>query len=94
MMGNKVSEMQCQKHYFALHEKIHSVFSYPEAWKYPLQLVLDAVNNKAKDPSCSLHKETTLPVSLPVTCSAPHLHTWNIQVLPHWSSKLNSFCFI
>ncbi|XP_066025187.1 uncharacterized protein C5orf34 homolog isoform X2 [Pocillopora verrucosa] len=88
MMGNKVSEMQCQKHYFALHEKIHSVFSYPEAWKYPLQLVLDAVNNKAKDPSCSLHKETTLPVSLPVTCSAPHLHTWNIQ-MPHDDSCLN-----
>ncbi|XP_027048679.1 uncharacterized protein C5orf34 homolog [Pocillopora damicornis] len=88
MMGNKVSEMQCQKHYFALHKKIHSVFSYPEAWKYPLQLVLDAVNNKAKDPSCSLHKETTLPVSLPVTCSASHLHTWNTQ-MPHDDSCLN-----
>lgn len=85
---NKVSEMQHQKHYFTLQEKIHSVFSYPEAWKYPLQLVFDAVNNKDKDPSCSLHKVTTLPVSLPVTCNASHLHTWNIQ-MPHDDSYLN-----
>jgi len=57
---------------------MHSLFSYPEAWKYPVQLALDAANDKKTLTPCN--KMTTLPASLPVTCSAVHLHKWKSQV--------------
>lgn len=74
------TDVQQQKHYFTWQEQIHSLFSYPEAWKYPLQLALDAVNNEQKVTPCLPHNVTILPASLPVTCSAVHLHKWKAQV--------------
>jgi len=76
---NNEPDAQKQKHYFTWQEQIHSLFSYPEAWKYPLQLALDAANDK-KTLITSCHNMTTLPASLPVTCSAVHLHKWKSQV--------------
>ncbi|KAJ7381605.1 hypothetical protein OS493_040187, partial [Desmophyllum pertusum] len=77
---NKEPDVQQHKRYFTWQEQIHSIFSYPTAWKYPLQIVLDAAN-KEKLSSCPPHNVTTLSNSLPLTCSAVHLHTWKAQVL-------------
>ena len=75
---NSETDVQKQKRYFTWQEQIHSLFSYPEAWKNPVQLALDAANDKKTLSSC--HNLTTLPASLPVTCSAVHLHKWKSQV--------------
>ena len=74
------TDVQQQKRYFTWQEQIHSLFSYPKAWKYPLQLALDTVNNEQKATPCLPHNVTILPASLPVTCSAVHLHKWKAQV--------------
>ena len=85
----KEAEVQQQKRYFAWQEQIHSLCSYADVWKYPVQLVLDAVNT-IEEPAIHTHYDnnvTKLPVSLPITCPAAHLRSWKAQVqdrrLPH-----------
>lgn len=69
-----------QKTYFVWQEQIHSSFSHPEEWSYPLQLLLNAVNITGAHPVTSPPKSnnsvTELPQSLPVICHASHRHTW------------------
>lgn len=69
-----------QKTYFVWQEQIHSSFSHPEEWSYPLQLLLNAVNITGAHPVTSPPKSnnsvTELPQSLPVICHASHHHTW------------------
>lgn len=69
-----------QKTYFVWQEQIHSSFSHPEEWSYPLQLLLNAVNITGGLPVTSPQKSnngvTELPQSLPVICHASHHHTW------------------
>ena len=69
-----------QKTYFVWQEQIHSSFSHPEEWSYPLQLLLNAVNITEDNPNTSPLKSnnsvTELPRSLPVICHASHHHTW------------------
>jgi len=84
----KEAEVQQQKHYFAWQEQIHSLCSYADVWKYPVQLVLDAVNT-IEEPATRTHYDnnvTKLPESLPITCPAAHLHSWKAQVPTECSS--------
>ncbi|XP_029185622.2 uncharacterized protein C5orf34 homolog isoform X3 [Acropora millepora] len=81
-----------QKTYFVWQEQIHSSFSHPEEWSYPLQLLLKAVNitgaHPVTSPSKSNNSVTELPQSLPVTCHASHHHTWRSSQVQNESANL------
>ncbi|XP_067037507.1 uncharacterized protein C5orf34 homolog isoform X6 [Acropora muricata] len=81
-----------QKTYFVWQEQIHSSFSHPEEWSYPLQLLLNAVNITGAHPVTSPPKSnnsvTELPQSLPVICHASHHHTWRSSQVQNESANL------
>ncbi|KAK2573333.1 Uncharacterized protein P5673_000979, partial [Acropora cervicornis] len=81
-----------QKTYFVWQEQIHSSFSHPEEWSYPLQLLLDAVNitggHPVTSPPKSNNSVTELPQSLPVICQASHHHTWRSSLVQNESANL------
>ncbi|CAH3105473.1 unnamed protein product [Porites lobata] len=82
--NDKGLEGQQQKHYYTWQEQIHSLSSCPEPWQYPLQCVVDVVNNVEESTVCPVGSNTVtkVPSSLPITCKAAHLHSWRAQMVP------------